>query len=300
MTDSGPDRSRPPASCPDRRGQAPFGPVTLEDSIGDILRKARTSTGVSAESAAAAAGLSVDAYNTVESTGKPAAGMKFGPLGTALGLDGARLEAQSRGWKPEPVDLSQWRELRVITTEGDGMSVNCYLVWDEVTREAALFDTGFDAAPILALIESESLQLRHVFITHSHGDHVAALPAIREKFPKVRLHTSSKNAPVEHRNRANDFIMLGSLRITNRDTPGHAEDGVTYIVGTWPEDASHVAIVGDALFAGSMGGARDQLDLARTKVREQVFSLPPATLVCPGHGPLTTVEQEKAHNPWFP
>jgi glyoxylase-like metal-dependent hydrolase (beta-lactamase superfamily II) len=89
------------------------------------------------------------------------------------------------------------------------------------------------------------------------------------------------------------------LRISHRDTPGHAEDGVTYIVGTWPEDAPHVAIVGDAIFSGSMGRGNQSWELAKQKVREQILSLPADTLICPGHGPLTTVAQEKAHNPFF-
>jgi glyoxylase-like metal-dependent hydrolase (beta-lactamase superfamily II) len=122
---------------------------------------------------------------------------------------------------------------------------------------------------------------------------------IRECFPKLHLHTNSKTAPVQDRNRSNDFLHLGSLRITNRDTPGHAEEGVTYIIGNWPDDASHVAIVGDALFAGSIGRGNQSWDLARQKVREQIFSLPPDTLICPGHGPLTTVAEEKANNPFF-
>ena len=180
------------------------------------------------------------------------------------------------------------------------MSVNAYLVWDEVTREAALFDTGFEAEAVFRLLDENQLTLKHLFITHSHGDHVAALAAIRARFTKVRIHSGSKNAPVDQRIRANDFIMLGSLRVTNRDTPGHAEDGITYVVGNWPSDAPFVAVVGDALFAGSMGGAREHLELARTKVREQIFSLPQDTLICPGHGPLTTVGEEKFNNPWFP
>jgi glyoxylase-like metal-dependent hydrolase (beta-lactamase superfamily II) len=273
--------------------------MNLDDTIGDILRKARISTGTTLEAAAAAAGVALDAYRQFEETGKAPAGIRWGELGSRLTLDGTRLQRQHDGWKPEPVDLSKWCELRAVTSEGDGVTVNCYLVWDEVTREAALFDTGYDAAAILALIDENRLQLKHIFITHSHGDHIAALGAIRERFPKARIHSGSKNAPVEHRIRSNDFIMLGSLRVTNRETPGHAEDGVTYIVGTWPEDAPHVAMVGDALFAGSMGGAKEHLELARQKVREQIFSLPAETLVCPGHGPLTTVAQEKANNPWF-
>jgi glyoxylase-like metal-dependent hydrolase (beta-lactamase superfamily II) len=122
---------------------------------------------------------------------------------------------------------------------------------------------------------------------------------LRAKFPKAHLHTNAKSAPPQHRNRANDFLQLGSLRITNRDTPGHAEEGVTYIIGTWPDDAAHVAIVGDAIFSGSMGRGNQSWKLARQKVREQILSLPPDTLVCPGHGPLTTVGEEKAHNPFF-
>ena len=144
------------------------------------------------------------------------------------------------------------------------------------------------------------------FIDHLQHDHqviqqvVAGISAVREKFPKVRLHSSSKNAPVDQRNRPNDFIHLGSLRITHRDTPGHAEDGVTYIIGTWPEDAPHVAIVGDAIFSGSIGRGNISWDIARQKVREQIFTLPPETLICPGHGPLTTVGEEKEYNPFFP
>jgi glyoxylase-like metal-dependent hydrolase (beta-lactamase superfamily II) len=179
------------------------------------------------------------------------------------------------------------------------MAVNCYLIWDEVTREAALFDSGWEAGPIRQLLQDNQLQLRHIFITHSHEDHIAALGDLRGEFPKARLHSSSKTAPVDQRNRSNDFIHLGSLRITHRDTPGHAEDGVTYIVGTWPEDAAHVAVVGDAIFAGSIGRGNQSWDLARQKVREQILSLPAETLICPGHGPLTTVGEEKTSNPFF-
>ena len=273
--------------------------MNLEDHLGDIIRKARAMSNVPAGAAAKAAGLSETELTALEESGKFSRKPNIAALAALIGLHAGKLEGIANGWLPTEKDLSTWRELRVFTTAGDGMTVNCYLVWDEVTHDAALFDTGFDAKPILDTIAAEGLVLRHVFITHSHYDHVEALPKIREAFPKVRLHSSSKNAPVDQRNRSNDFIMLGSLRITNRDTPGHAEDGVTYIVGNWPEDASHVAIVGDAIFAGSIGRGNQSWDLARQKVREQILSLPAETLICPGHGPLTTVAEEKEHNPFF-
>ncbi len=281
------------------RSVVTFWRMNLEDHIGDIVRKARAMTGVSVETAARAAGLSARELETLEESGQAAGDVNFRALAEAVGLTPAKLEALAAGWTPSAKDLGLWRELRCITNSTGGMAVNCYLVWDEVSREAALFDTAWEADAIAQLIKENQLQLKHVFITHSHHDHVAALDGVRAAFPKTRLHSSSRSAPVDQRNRPNDFIHLGSLRITHRDTPGHAEDGTTYIVGTWPEDAPHVAIVGDALFAGSIGRGNQSWDLARSKVREQILSLPPDTLLCPGHGPLTTVAEEKAHNPFF-
>ncbi len=273
--------------------------MQLEDHLGDIIRKASAISGVTATVAATAAGLSEPELSALEETGHCSPPINFAALAPQIGLSTAKLEAIAGGWLPSKKDLSAWHELRVFTTAGDGLTVNCYLVWDDVTREAALFDTGLDAQPVLDYIAAEQLQLRHIFITHSHWDHGEALPKIRAAWPKARLHSGSKNAPVDQRNKNAEIIHLGGLRVTHRETPGHAVDGVTYLVGNWQEDAPHVAIVGDAIFAGSMGRGNDSWELARQKVREQILSLPPETLLCPGHGPLTTVAEEKAHNPFF-
>jgi hydroxyacylglutathione hydrolase len=274
--------------------------VNLEDHLGDIIRKARGMNNVSTAAAASAAEISEGELSSLEETGK-IAGQKinFSALGKILGLHPQKLEAVANDWSPSPKDLNIWRGIRVFTTADDGLTVNCYLIWDEVTRDAALFDTGLDAKPILDCIAENNLALRHIFITHSHWDHVEALSKIREAWPKARLHSGSKKAPVDQRNKTAEIVHLGGLRVTHRETPGHAEDGVTYIVGNWQEDAPHVAIVGDAIFAGSMGNGNGAWDLAKQKVREQILSLPPETLICPGHGPLTTVAEEKEHNPFF-
>ncbi|HTL58390.1 MAG TPA: MBL fold metallo-hydrolase [Candidatus Limnocylindrales bacterium] len=273
--------------------------MNLEDHVGDVIRKARAMSKVSPEAAAVAAGIPPADLAAIEDSGKVTGKLDFNALAELIGLDGAKLKALAEGWLPTNKDLGTWREFRVFTTSDGNTAVNYYLVWDEVSRDAAIFDTGWDATPALEVIAQNQLQLRHIFITHTHEDHIAALPRLREQFPKARIHSSAKNAPVDQRNRANDFIHLGSLRITNRDTPGHAEDGTTYVIGTWPDDAPHVAIVGDAIFAASIGRGNQSWDLAKRKVREQIFSLPETTLICPGHGPLTTVGEEKAHNPFF-
>jgi hydroxyacylglutathione hydrolase len=273
--------------------------MNLEDHLGDIIRKARAMSNVTAAAAAKTAGMTEAELAALEEFGTTTQKPNYRALAALIGLNGAKLESIANGWEPAEKDLSNWKEFRTFTTAGGGITVNCYLIWDEVSREAALFDTGWDAQPVLDVLAENQLQLKHLFITHSHEDHIAGVDAVRKQFPKVKMHSGSKTAPVDQRNRANDFIHLGSLRITNRDTPGHAEDGLTYIVGTWPEDAPHVAIVGDAIFAASMGRGNQSWELARQKVRDQILTLPPETLICPGHGPLTTVAEEKAHNPFF-
>ena len=103
------------------------------------------------------------------------------------------------------------------------MEVHCYLAWDAETREAALFDTGWSAEPILKEIQEHGLTLKHLFITHTHHDHIAALTPMWKQFPDVELHSSSptrRNAS----NRPEQVVELGTLQITAR-TPGHATMG---------------------------------------------------------------------------
>jgi len=273
--------------------------VPLEDHAGDIVRKARAMSQVSPPTAAAAAGLSEAELAAFEETGQCARKINFIALAKILSLHPQKLEAIANGWLPVATDLHRWRSLRAFSTTGEGLTVNCYLVWDDATRAAALFDTGLEAAPVVAAIAAEGLVLQHIFITHAHWDHVEALPEIRAAFPAAHLHSSSKNAPAKQRNQSGETIPLGGLRITHRETPGHAEDGVTYLIGGWPDAAPPVAVVGDAIFAGSIGRGNQSWDLARAQVRTEILSLPVATLLCPGHGPLTTVAEEQAHNPFF-
>src|SRR5437762_3485668 len=174
--------------------------MNLEDHLGDIVAKARQMANISAELAATASGLTLDQFEAFECSDSSARPPNWKMLAGLVGLHPAKLERIARGWRPAPIDLSLWRELRPITTTAEGITVNCYLIWDEVTREAALFDTGWQAAPIVALIQENQLQLKHLFLTHTHMDHIAVLGEVRERFPKVRLHSSSKNAPPDQRN----------------------------------------------------------------------------------------------------
>jgi glyoxylase-like metal-dependent hydrolase (beta-lactamase superfamily II) len=273
--------------------------MQLEDHLGDIIRKARNMSAISADAAATAAGISESELTALEASGQTRQKINLPVLANTLGLHPQKLARIAGGWLPAEKDLGCWRDLRVFTTASKALTVNAFLVWDSASRDAALFDTGVDARPILDCLAESRLQLRHIFITHSHWDHVEALSKFQKVYPQAQIHSGSINAPAERHDQVGEVIALGCLRIAHRETPGHAMDGVTYLIAGWPGGAATVAVVGDTLFAGSMGNGNGQWELARKKIREHILSLPPETLLCPGHGPLTTVAEELEFNPFF-
>ena len=117
-----------------------FWGMNLEDHVGDVIRKARSMSNVSATAAARAAGLTEAELAVLEDSGHATKKPNLAALAELVGLHPGKLEAIAGGWLPSVKDLGVWRELRCITTTAGGMAVNCYLVWDEVSREAALFD----------------------------------------------------------------------------------------------------------------------------------------------------------------
>ena len=273
--------------------------MQLEDHLGDILRKARKMSGVAAASAASAAGISENELATLEDSGQGAAKINFTALAALIGLDAKKLQVIADGWRPAVEDLRRWQNLHVFITADDSMTVNCFLAWDAAARAAALFDTGMDAQPALDCLAENQLELRHIFITHSHEDHIEALPKFRAAFPSAQIHSASKAAPKSQQIQPGEIFSAGSLQISHRETPGHADDGVTYFIAGWPGNPPRVAIVGDTILAGSMCNGNGQWELAVKKIREEILTQPDETLLCPGHGPVTTVAQEKANNPFF-
>src|ERR1700761_7663611 len=115
----------------------------LEDHLGDIIRKGRKAANVPADAAAKAAGLTEAELTSLEESGKITKQPNFTALAALTGQSAAKLEKIANGWLPSEKDLTVWRELRRFETEKDGIVVNNYLVWDEVSREGALFDTGW-------------------------------------------------------------------------------------------------------------------------------------------------------------
>jgi glyoxylase-like metal-dependent hydrolase (beta-lactamase superfamily II) len=175
------------------------------------------------------------------------------------------------------------------------MTVNAYLVWEPGTREAVAFDTGADCGPMLQRIE-ENLSVKLILLTHSHPDHVADLRRLKKATgAPVYISELEEDEGAEAIAEGKRF-RVGSLNIEARLTSGHSPGGMTYVVTGLSRP---VAIVGDSLFAGSMGGGNVSYDDALRNNREKILTLSDETVICPGHGPMTTVGEEKAHNPFF-
>ena len=272
--------------------------MPLEDHIGDICRKARLQTNTELMNASHAAGVAEEDLQYWETHGVLDSPVNVEALSELLGLDPVKAIGVAEGWEPQGLDLTQWQKLYVITTT-EGFEVNSFVIWDPVNKEAAIFDTGWFAESIFDLVESGGLKVRHLFITHMHGDHVAAMGPIRKRWPEIKTYSNNEGAPEKTRVKTGEAVGVGSLGVTARLTPGHAIDGVTYVVDGWRGGVPAVAVVGDAIFSGSMGKDFSTPELARSKVREEILTLPGETLICPGHGPLTTVSEELAHNPFF-
>jgi glyoxylase-like metal-dependent hydrolase (beta-lactamase superfamily II) len=135
-----------------------------------------------------------------------------------------------------------------------------------------------------------------ILLTHTHPDHIEDLDGLSSGSGAPLY--APENEPVADATiiGEGDEFELGSLLIETRLTSGHSAGGLTYVVRGL---ARPIAIVGDSMFAGSMGGGAVSYDDAVRNNVEKILSLPDNTIICPGHGPLTTVGKEKRENPFF-
>ncbi len=267
--------------------------IPLEDNVSDIIGKAQRGLGISDSQLAERSGVSAEKIRAVrEGSFDDETVARAAPV---LNLDAVALRKLASGkWGPEAIDeiegLAQFN-----TTYGD-MTVNAYLVWDPVTREAVAFDTGADCGGMLQRIEQERLSVKLILLTHAHPDHVADLRRLRKATGAPVYISKLEEAEGAEEVEEGKRFRVGSLEIEARLTSGHSPGGITFVVTGLSRP---IAIVGDSLFAGSMGGGNVSYEDALRNNREKILTLPDETIVCPGHGPLTTVGKEKRDNPFF-
>ncbi|MFC1610338.1 MBL fold metallo-hydrolase [Myxococcota bacterium] len=193
---------------------------------------------------------------------------------------------------------------------------NCIIVGDEQIKEALVIDPGGDAPSILMQLAKRELKVIGIVHTHGHVDHVGATGELaRVTGAPTYLHEADRflfdtvgrqaamfglpapeSAKVDHTIDDGDTIAVGGHSLHTMHTPGHSPGSVSFLV-----DDKSVVICGDTLFAGGIGRTDiwggDFETLARS-IRERLYTLDGATEVIPGHGPKTTIERERMHNPF--
>ncbi|HEY5892714.1 MAG TPA: MBL fold metallo-hydrolase [Chthoniobacterales bacterium] len=266
--------------------------IPLEDGYTDIIAKAQRGSGIADSQLAAKSGVSLEDVKVLKS-GKISEPVILA-VAEALHLKPTALLALATG-KYRP-DVAEPEGLAMFTTPYSDMTVNAYLVWDAATKEAVAFDSGADATAMLHFIVSNGLRLTAVLLTHSHGDHVFDLDRLTEKTGAAAFVPEQESVPGATPFAQGRTFRAGKLKIASVLTNGHSLGGTTYVVDGL---AVPVAVVGDSMFAGSMGGAANAYQLALRNNLEKILSLRPETVICPGHGPLTTVALERENNPFF-
>ena len=207
--------------------------------------------------------------------------------------------------------------MRVLVIPVTPFQQNCSIVWDDVTRRAAVVDPGGDLPLILAELDRHRLTLEKILLTHAHLDHAAGTAAL----------AALKGVPVEGPH-ADDRFLIDSLpdQAARYGFPPSASfeplrwlvDGDTVTVGTQTLDVKHCpghtpghvvffnsaarfAWVGDVIFAGSIGRSdlpRGNAQALVTSIREKLFPLGDDVTFVPGHGPTSTFGRERRTNPF--
>jgi hydroxyacylglutathione hydrolase len=267
--------------------------VPLEDNVGDIIGKAQRGLRISDSELAERARLSSGKIRQLrEGDFDEQALLRVAPV---LGLAGRALCELAKGeWHPAKIDERDY--LAQFNTQYHDMAVNAYLLWNPASRAAAAFDTGADCGEMVRFANRHKLNVNFILLTHAHDDHVADLPRLREETGGEVFTPAGEPVPGAESIEEGKPFRLGDVRIDTRLTWGHSRGGMTYVVTGLSRP---IAIVGDSLFAGSMGGGNVSYDDALQNNLKKILTLPDETIICPGHGPMTTVGEEKAHNPFF-
>jgi len=269
--------------------------IPLEDNFNDIIGKAQRGLKIPDADLALRAGISAADLAAVKS------GSALIPvirrIARHLRLSPDALEASAtNAWYPAQPNFPAG--FAAFNTAFEDITVNSYLVWDARSKVAAAFDTGANCDAVLDTIHAEGLSVHYIFLTHTHDDHIADLTKLATTTKAEVWASEREPAPFANGKifAENAHFHIGPLAIKTLLTSGHSPGMTTYYITglSWP-----LAIVGDAIFAGSMGGSATRYDEQYQNNKEKILTLPRDTVLACGHGPLTTLGQEKQHNPFF-
>ncbi len=211
-------------------------------------------------------------------------------------------------------------DLRIAVVESMPFAENTYVAWRPGRADAVVIDPGFEPDLVLDRLRAEGLTAAVILNTHGHVDHIAGNAALKAAFPDAPLVIGAGDAamltdpmlnlsglagaavtsPLADRTvRERETVEVAGLRLEVLDIPGHSPGHVVFV---WRDGPRAAVFGGDVLFAGSIGRTDfpgGDLDLLLSGIRAKLWPLPDDTAVYPGHGPPTTVGEEKRSNPFL-
>ncbi|MFQ6041755.1 MAG: MBL fold metallo-hydrolase [Candidatus Poribacteria bacterium] len=272
----------------------------LEDEFGDIIQKARSGLGLSIAQVARETQIPRGQLSKMENYTLKPTEEQVEKIAAVLGLSAPKLlDIALERWTPAKWDMNFDSSITVIplsVTLSSGYSAYCYLLTCKQTKASAIVDTGGNPDKVIAAVNEHNLKPSLILITHEHSDHAGGLRKLQVGAQAQVIASAAAALPSEVREytKLEDGaeIDLGNQRIKILHTPGHTQGSCCYCV-------SKAAFVGDTIFAGSTGRGGFSYRSLLQSVRDKIFTLGDDVHLFPGHGPITTVGQEKAHNPFF-
>jgi len=272
----------------------------LEDELGDVLEKAMRHAGLNEQSLAILA--KVDAGRICDAIDYryDFTADELKRLGQVLGLNELGVQSLAAGRYPLPeIAGLPFCLYPLRTPHGIGVA-NAYIVADCGKNSGVLFDTGSDPVMLRRVWPAIIKRLDGVFITHAETEHTGGLAEVVKQFGPVPVFCPvDAQVPGAAALGEAACVTLGGFEIKALATPGHAEAHNCYevrvakIAGGTP-----LLVSGDLFFAGSVGGAYFCSQQLRKHLGRLLAALPEETVVAPGHGPLTTIKNERTFNPF--
>jgi glyoxylase-like metal-dependent hydrolase (beta-lactamase superfamily II) len=273
----------------------------LEDELGDVLEKAMRRAGLSEEAVARRAQVEVTSINDAINYRSQLSTDELRRLAETLNLNEIGLCALGCGRYPLPVLATLPFTIHSLQMKHGIGVANAYLVCEKNADRGLLFDTGPD---INALRTEWPLSVTHVdavFLTHVEGEHAGGLCDVVDQFDVTAAYCpAGARVACAQPIGEGDVLQFGGLRVTAYSTPGHASAHNCYLIEESRESVPPLLISGDLFFAGSVGCAHFCHQQLAKNLRRMLQAVPPQTVIAPGHGPMTTAENELRYNPFMP
>jgi glyoxylase-like metal-dependent hydrolase (beta-lactamase superfamily II) len=277
--------------------------LPLEDELGDVLDKALHCAGLTDEQLAQRAGVAVDAIQNIED-------YRYGDLtdddlhrlAAALRLNEVGLCALARNCYPRPGITGLPFCLHPLSMPFGVGVVNAYAVVDCITGVGVLFDSGASYEALAKVWPKAVTRIEAVFLTHPEAEHVGGIAGVRQQHGLAAYYGPRGGPPGAGcwPLGEGETVVAAGYQVTAFSTPGHCAEHNCYLVRPkGVPQARALLISGDLIFAGSLGGGYFSCAQLLLHARRILGALPDNTVIAPGHGPMTTVENERKYNPFL-